>query len=217
MILKSLATLIFSSNAFTAVVVDCSEAYLSPNTKCEQIRCDEKYQSFLGTWSGPMEELVDFGPNPFYRPYQNVISYSAADCLRNFDTGETFIIGRQTDTYPASQGKDAKVENKLLITGKDKDGSPFLRTVNLKTKQQESWQLVHKNDAAVLSIWQNTGERAGRPYTVETIDAKDWNVANPNVEHRRNVTVTLDSGGFKVVLIRGYHTKQPEASCPTSL
>lgn len=196
------------SDPVSAATVDCSLAYASGTVACEQIECDEKYQSFLGTWSGPMESLVNFGPVPTYRKYQNTISYDAKDCLKNTENGDTFIVGRQTDIYPASGDLEAKSEEKLLITGKDKEGNPFLRTVDLNTKKQESWQLVYKNDVAVLSIWQIKGIQDGNPYSVQTIDAQDWTLSDPLAEHRRNVTVTLESNGFTRVLVRGYHTKQ---------
>lgn len=206
-IFSILVATFLSVSAF-AKEVDCSEAYGDENNRCEQIKCDEKYQSFLGTWSGPMESLIDFGPNPVYRKYLNTISYSPLDCLKNLDNGDTFIIGRQTDLFPATGNMPAKTEAKLLITGKDAKQQPFLRTVDLSTKKKESWQLVHKNDVAVLSIWQIQGTQNGAPYTVETIDAQDWTVSHPTVEHRRNVTVTLKSGDFTRVLVRGYHTKK---------
>lgn len=197
---------LFLSTAVRASI-DCSEAY-TETARCERIQCDEKYQSFLGTWSGPMEELISFEATPVYRAYQNKITYDSADCLRNQENGETFIVGRQTDTYPKAHGLEPKTETKLLVTGKDKNDNPFLRTINLTTKKMESWQLVYKNDVAALSIWQIQGIQDGNSYTIETIDAQDWTVGNPAAEHRRNVTVTLDAGGFKRVLIRGYHTKQ---------
>ncbi len=196
------------SSQVNAAYVDCSDAYPNGPAQCEQIKCDEKYQSFLGTWTGPMESLVDFGPTPIYRRYHNTISYRSEDCLKNVGNGDTFIIGRQTDLYPASGNLEAKTENKLLITGKDREGTPFLRTMDLTTKEQHSWHLVYKNDVAVISIWQMNGTRDGVPYSVQTIDAQDWTVPNPITEHRRNVTVTLESGGFTRVMVRGYHTKR---------
>ncbi len=189
-----------------AISIDCSDAYLEP-TKCERVQCLENHQTFIGTWSGPMESLVDFGPAPIYRKFHNEIRYDSSDCLRNLENGETFIIGRRTDRYEAFQDKPAMTEQQLLITGKTKDNEPFLRTIDLTTRKKESFNLVHKNDVAVLSIWKLQGVQEGVPFVVETIDAKDWTVKDPTSEHRRNVTVTLESGGYKRVLVRGYHTK----------
>lgn len=215
MIIRTLISfgIITSTSISFAVQTDCSEAYKSGAAKCEQIKCDEKYQSFLGTWTGPMEILSDFNEPPTYRKYQNTVTYSDADCLKNIDNGDTFIIGRQTDSFPASNGLNAKIEHKLLITGKDSKGIPFLRTVDLSKKLTDeervlSYELVHKNDVAVMSVWQINGVLNGKPYVLETIDAQDWTVANPASQNRRNVTVTLESEGFKRIFVRGYHTKQ---------
>lgn len=138
------------------------------------------------------------------------MTYQASDCLKNIETGDSLIIGRQTDVFPASDNLPESVELGLLITGRDVNGNPLLRTVEfLKTgNKTTSYQLVHKNDVAVLSIWKSAGVEKGHPYTVETIDAKDWTVNSPHLQNRRNVTVTLEAGGFRRVLVRGYHTKQ---------
>ena len=107
-----------------ASVKDCSEAYGIP-TQCEQVACSEKYQTFLGTWSGPFESYSRELSTPteaVFRPYQNEITYAESDCLKNILAGDTFIIGRRTDVYPEFRGLAAHITYGSLITGRKSDG-----------------------------------------------------------------------------------------------
>src|SRR5665213_1990399 len=83
--------------------VDCSDANAGKPAQCIRIPCDAKYQTFLGTWKGPfhayVRELSKNGTTVF-RPYENTTTYAATDCLKNSDSGETFIIGHMTNVYP---------------------------------------------------------------------------------------------------------------------
>ncbi|MCM2281091.1 MAG: hypothetical protein NDI61_04520 [Bdellovibrionaceae bacterium] len=132
--LKSIAAVaaILACHTVSAAKIDCSEVYKASAT-CERVACDEKYQSFIGTWSGPFQaysQELSTQKKSVYRGFQNTITYSEADCLKNVDNGDVFIVGRRTDAYAPIENLPAKTETGLLITGKKKDGSPFLRTVD---------------------------------------------------------------------------------------
>src|SRR5450432_3283387 len=98
--------LISLPGAAIADAVDCSDAYGLAAQRAP-VPCDTKYQTFLGTWKGPfhayVRELSKDGKTVF-RPYENTTVYTAADCLKNPEGGETFIVGHMTDSYPEFSG-----------------------------------------------------------------------------------------------------------------
>ena len=59
--------------------------------------------------------------------------YAAADCLKNADSGETFIIGHMSDAYPEFSAFPAIriIACSLRVLP---DGSPFLRIVDEKKR-----------------------------------------------------------------------------------
>lgn len=205
--------ILFALNAFAdSDSIDCSEAYGGTKATCIRVVCDEKYQSFLGTWSGPFQAYVR--ETSAFRPYQNVVTYSEVDCLQNTETGDKFIIGRRTDNFPAFNGLAAKIEKALLITGKRKDGTPFLRTID--DEGTFDYQLIYQNKPANLSIWgftvpasQNSPELR---FTV--IDGQDFSETSV---HKRNVTVSMSVGPqtapvWEGVVGSGYHSLNPKDS-----
>jgi hypothetical protein len=191
-----------SAAAAVGTVRDCSEAFAGEAKSCVVIACPERYQEFLGTWTGPFQgfdrELGGF------RPFENRVSYSEADCLETVDTGDRFIVGRRTDDYPAFQGLAAKTETGLLITGTHQDGSPFLRTVG--AEGASDYQLVYKSDVQSLSIWRLTVSTPDGGMTFTTVDGKDFEA--PEGVHSRKVVVSLEmpAAGFAGVVSKGHHT-----------
>jgi hypothetical protein len=174
--------------------VNCSAAYGGRASTCVPVPCSALYQTFIGTWSGLFHAYVRQLSSPgdsVYRPYHNVITYRAKDCLKNTRTGETFIMGYQTDRYPAFRGLAAKVSKGLLITGREADGTAFLRTVS--HGQISDWSLAFRDAALKLVIWkfrvQASADNPSMTYTI--IDQRDFITAIP---HTRDVTVVLTVG-----------------------
>lgn len=192
--------------------VDCSAAYGGQPTTCEQVPCDQRYSTFLGTWSGQFwsyERKKSTDSKSVYRPYRNSVAYSASDCLKDPKTGDIFIMGHQTDDYPVFQDLPAKTTKGLLITGRKADGSPFLRTVGQEGSYD--YALVYRNTAAKLAIWKLTvpGSGSNPPMTFTTIDGKDFTVPNGET---RDVTVTMavgpvDAPYWEGVIAYGSHTR----------
>jgi len=195
--------------------VDCSEAYGGKPMRCERVTCEAKFQSFVGVWKGPFQayvkELSKDGKVVF-RPYDNTTTYTAAECLKQSGSGESFIIGRMTNVYPAFSGLPAHTDHSLLITGANADGSPFLRTVD-ERKQVTTFRLDYKNGPASLAIW--TLVVPGHDHAPEmeytTIDGRDLTATGVD---RRNVTLTLRVGPkptpfFEGVIGSGFHVRQP--------
>jgi hypothetical protein len=192
-------------------LVDCSEAYGGKPSRCERIAPPEKYRDFLGTWEGPFE-AYDRTLKAF-RPYRNRVSYSAADCLRNVQTGDVFIIGRKFDSYPSYRSQAARTAKGLLITGQlaGDQQRPFLRTVD--EEGVNTYERVYVNDPAELSIWRlNVPAAAGQPAMAFTvIDGRDLTDATAN---KRLVTVTMALGPadrpmWQGVVAKGYHSLTP--------
>ncbi len=192
---------------------DCSADYGGHAALCRRVSCNRRYASFLGIWRGEFHAYVrgkSAPGEPVYRPYRNSVSYSANDCLENPKTGESFIVGHQTDRYPAFEGLPAKVEKSLLIIGRAATGEPFLRTVN--GRRVHTFALAYRNRAAGLSAWRLDLPAAhGNPaMTFTTIDGRDLSAPG---KHRRNVAVTLAVGPasapyWRGVIVYGSHTKQ---------
>lgn len=192
---------------------DCSADYGGRAASCERVPCSKKYQSFLGTWQGEFHAYVrskSTAGKAVYRPYRNSVRYSPSDCLENPKAEESFIVGRQTDRYPAFEGLPAKVERSLLIIGRDGVGKPFLRTVKKRTVHR--FALTCRNAAASLSIWTLRMPAAnGKPaLTFTTIDGRDFSAP---AKQARNVTVTLAVGPasapyWQGVIVYGSHAKQ---------
>lgn len=191
--------------------VDCSAEY-GQASSCEKIPCGAIYSDFIGTWSGQFyayERDKSKGGKPVYRPYRNTISYSQDDCLKNATTGDSFIVGHQTDDYPAFEELPARTSNGLLITGKKADGTSFLRTVNKEGRHD--FEMVYRNSAAKLVIWKlDIPSADGKPPTsITTIDGRDYSAATKD---SRDVIVTMtvgppDAPYWEGVIAHGTHSK----------
>lgn len=197
----------------SALEKDCSEAYGGRAATCIQIVCDAKYETFIGTWSGPFLSYVrelSSDTKIVHRPYNNSISYSKNDCLQNVDSGDTFIIGRRVDQYPEFNGLPEEMKTGLLITGKNSMGKPFLRTSD--GEGVFDYQLEFQNLAANISIWSLhiPASSESPEMTFTTIDGQDFSAIN---EHKRNVTVTMIVGPvnqpiWQAPIAFGFHTKK---------
>jgi hypothetical protein len=216
MISRSIALILLLSPPILARAQtgDCSEAYNGKPSQCVRVACEVKYQSFLGTWKGPfhayVRELSKDGKTVF-RPYENTTTYAAADCLKNPDANETFIIGHMTDTYPEFSGLVGHTERSLLITGTASDGSPFLRIVDEK-KRMSNYQLEYQNKAASMVVWTLLipGRDSSPDMLYSTIDGRDLTADGSD---RRNVTITLRVGPkgqayFDGIVGYGFHVRQ---------
>jgi hypothetical protein len=199
----------------SAQAVDCSDAYSGKPAQCVRVACDAKYQIFLGTWKGPfhayVRELSKDGKTVF-RPYESTTAYAAADCLKNPDAGETFIVGHMTDIYPEFSGLAGHTEHSLLITGTSSDGSAFLRIVDEK-KRLSTYQMEYQNKAASLAVWTLLipGHDSSPDMLYSTIDGRDLTAEGID---RRNVTITLRVGPkgqayFDGIIGYGFHVRQP--------
>lgn len=194
--------------------VDCSEAYGGARTTCERTTCDEKYKTFIGTWSGPFESYerqLSTETQSVFRPFTNVVTYSEKDCLRNLANGDVFIVGRRVDTYSAFRNLPAKEERGLLITGLKSDGSPFLRTIDSQNGPV-AYTLEYQNKTASLSIWSLTVPpgQSSPEMKFTTIDGQD--LIDERV-HKRNVTVTMTVGPsnspiWEGVIVKGHHSRK---------
>lgn len=195
----------------TQATVDCSAAYGGASARCVPQACSALYRSFMGTWTGSFETYsrkLSTAGHDVYRPFHNAVHYAPGDCLSNPASGESFIVGHETDRYPAFRGLPAKVTHSLLITGRHRDGTPFLRTVN--GTRVLNYALAYHNAAAKLAIWQLARYSAGgQGMAVTVIDAKDFTRHGPPT---REVTITLDLGPkdhpyWSGVLAYGSHTR----------
>lgn len=200
--------------------MDCSAAYGGKAAICERVSCDEKYLSFIGKWAGPFEAYVQelsSNTHSVFRPFSNIVTYSEDDCLRNVADGDTFIIGRRTDNYPAFGGLPEKTSCGLLVTGKHQDGSPFLLTVDDENGPNK-YQLEYKNALANLSIWSLTVPAKGKSPEMRflTIDGQDF---KETATHKRDVTVTMSIGPadkpfWEGIVTKGYHSLTPPNRAP---
>ena len=207
------------SSASAAVVptkagptVNCAEDYGGAAASCQQVPCNGLYRSFLGTWSGQFWAYVrnksTAGKN-VYRPYQEAVTYAADDCLRNTRTGDTFIVGHQTERYPPFEGLASKTATNLLITGEKTDGTPFLRVT--MEHHTYDYTLRYKDGPAKLSVWElQVPASNGQPQMrFTTIDGRDFTAHG----HTRDVTVTMMVGPiskpyWQGVIAYGSHTKE---------
>lgn len=191
---------------------DCRAVYGGRADSCERIPCSTLYRSFLGSWSGPFRSYVrsrSTATKNAYRPYHETVVYRAADCLRNGATGDTMIVGHQTDSYPAYKGLPGKVSRSLLITGERSDGAPFLRlTMQHRTY---NYMLRYEDKPAKLDVWKlHLPAAKGRPpMTFTTVDGQDFMARRQT----RYVTVTLTVGPrskpfWQGVIAYGSHTKR---------
>jgi hypothetical protein len=200
--------------AAVADTVDCSDAY-GKAAQCARVPCDAKYQTFLGTWKGPFHAYVrDLSKDgkPVFRPYENTTVYTAADCLKNPETGETLIVGHMTDTYAEFSGLAGHSDHSLLITGTSSDGSPFLRIVDEK-KRLSDYKQEYFNKPAGLAVWTLLipAHDSSPEMLYSTMDGRDLTAEGMD---RRNVTITLRVGPkgqayFEGVVGYGFHVRQP--------
>jgi hypothetical protein len=191
--------------------VDCSAAF-GHAASCVVVPCGALYGSFLGTWSGEFhayDRQKSIPGKDVYRPYRNSVAYTEADCLKDPQTGDTFIEGHQTDDYPAFQDLPAKVAHGLLISGRHTDGTPFLRAVG--EHDHYDYVLVYRNTAAKLAVWRlSVPASGGNPaMTFTTIDGRDFGAT---AGETRDVTVTLtvgptDTPYWEGVIAYGSHTR----------
>lgn len=197
----------------TNILQNCSAAGGGESASCVRVACGAKYKTFLGTWRGRFEAYVRKQSAPghtVFRPYAESVTYGADDCLRNTANGDIFIVGHQTDHYPAFGKLSAKISRSLLITGQHASGTPFLRTVG--DDGTYDYALVYQNKAASLSIWQlHLPASKGNPeMTFATIDGRDFNTKS---KYKRDVTITMQVGPSKApywsgVIAYGWHARQ---------
>lgn len=174
--------------------VNCRDAYGGKPNQCVRVPCSGSFQPFIGTWAGPFWSYMqkESAPGkPVFRPYRNVIVYTGDSCLKNSGTGETFIVGRETDDYPAFRNLPAKTEHSLLITGTKAGGELFLRTVS--SEGAYDYSLVYKNSAANLAVWKLRvpGANGNPEMNFTIIDGRDFTAAESQA---RFVEVTLAVG-----------------------
>lgn len=202
-----------AEGAGPAAAQDCSADYGGKPATCVRVACDAKYRRFIGTWRGQFHAYVRKQSRPghaVFRPYEESVAYAADECLRNTANGDVFIVGRESDAYPAFGKLPAKVEKNLLITGRHADGAPFLRTV--RSDGAYDYRLVFRDEAATLSIWRLRLPAANGqpPMTFTAVDGRDWNASST---HRRDVTVTMQVGPdetpyWRGVIAYGWHARQ---------
>lgn len=202
-----------------AAPINCSKDYGASIATCRRIPCSALYRSFLGTWSGEFRAYVrsqSTDKKDVYRPYHEVVSYAPSDCLWNLKTHDSFIVGHQTESYPAFNGLPGKVERNLLITGRRADGAPFLRVT--AGGHTYDYKLRYKNSAAQLTVWELAlPAKQGQPQmTFTTIDGRDF--AAP--ADTRSVTVTLTVGPpaapyWRGVIAYGSHTRSAASALIT--
>jgi hypothetical protein len=212
--LSLILILFIQASTLSAKDVDCTEAYSTPS-QCEIVACLPKYKEFIGNWSGPFlayDRELSTEEKTIFRPFQNKVSYSESDCLKNKENGDVFIIGRRVDQYPAFMDAPEKKVRGLLITGRTKEGTPFLRTID--NEGINNYEPVYQNSAANLSVWKLTVPASENSPEMEftTIDGKDF---NENLTHKRNVTVTMRVGPaskplWEGVIAKGYHSLSKE-------
>jgi hypothetical protein len=193
--------------------IDCSQVYGTP-AKCEQVTCDDKQKTFLGTWTGPFQSYaqeLSTAEKSIFRPFQNSVTYTKSDCLKNIENGDVFIVGHRTDNYPEFRSLPAKTQAGLLVTGTRADGTPFLKTID--ADGINSYSLVYKNPSAVFAVWNLTiSATANMPeMRFTTIDGRDFLATDSN---KRNVVVTMSLGPvekpiWEGVVSQGSHTLQP--------
>jgi len=203
---------IIANTSAIAAAIDCSIAY-GKAAQCERIACSKKYKSFIGKWTGTFQSYsqeLSTESAVIFRPFQNEIIYDESDCLKNVVNGDTFIIGKRTDRYPAFQGLPSKVSKGLLITGSKSDGIPFLKTSDEEGFNE--YTLLYQNNAAVLSVWELVVPASTDGKTPEmrftTVDGQDF-LEQGN--HKRNVTVTMSLGPkqnpvWEAVIVKGFHS-----------
>lgn len=201
------------ANAHANTLQNCSTDYGGKSASCVRVACDAKYKTFLGSWNGKFEAFVRKQSTPghaVFQPYAESVTYDADDCLRNPANGDVFIVGHQTDRYPAFGKLPAKISRGLLITGQHGDGTPFLRTVG--GEGTYDYALVYQDKAASLSIWRlHLPASKGSPaMTFTTVDGRDFNAKS---KYQRDVTVTMQVGSEKTpywqgVIAYGWHARQ---------
>ena len=180
---------------------------------CSQLVCPEKYQEFIGTWTGTFWAYVEAKSspqNPVYRPYRDTVSYTGVSCFENTVNHDRFIVGKQTDDYGTYGSLPAKTETALLITGDSADGSPFLRTVT--SQGTYDYSLAFHDAGAKLAVWTLTIPASGSnpAMTFTTIDGKDLLATGSDT---RDVTITLQVGPaaspyWQGVIAFGSHTRR---------
>ncbi len=199
-----------------AMALACSRASVaasSQNVADATVPCGALYQPFLGTWSGRFWAYVraeSTSSKTVYRPYDETVIYTNDGCRRNTQTGDTFVVGNETDRYPAFGRLPAKTSHGLLITGRRADGTPFLRTAD--DQGTHDYSLVYRNEAAKLAIWQLRIPASAQSPEMDftTIDAQDFKAAGGDT---RDVTVTLTVGTpsspyWQGVIAYGSHSKR---------
>jgi len=199
-----------TSYADSALIKDCSEVFGKPSA-CKVIRCSDRHQKFIGTWQGPFSSYsreLSNESNSIFRPFNNTVTYSEEDCLENVENGDSFIMGRRTDVYPEFEGLPGKTVKGLLVTGRKKDGTLFLRTVDEENGICD-FKLEYRNLLAGMTVWSFVVPESDFSPAMRftTIDAQDQTMAS---ELRMNVTVTMSIGPadapyWEGVVTKGYH------------
>jgi hypothetical protein len=191
--------------------VNCSEDSGGAAASCEPVPCNARYRAFLGTWSGEFWSYIrsrSTATKSVYRPYHELVTYAAADCLRDLKTGDSFIVGHQTESFPAFDGLPAKTTRNLLISGQKADGAPYLRIA--MRHHTYDYRLRYEDSAAKLAVWElDVPASQGQPrMTFTTIDGRDFGAEG----RTRTVTITLALGPparpyWQGVIDYGAHTR----------
>lgn len=163
-----------------------------------------------------LDKLKKYFPNSFggenpksqfpqmFRPYNNKVTYSENNCVRNIRNGDEFIFAEQEDSYPEFQMLRAETKKGLLVTGKNSNKAAFLKTWNPEFGLVE-YDFAEKDESRDLSIWKKD---FGGGMTMTIIDGRDLSVKQV---HKRHVTLVLTikagSFNFEAPITMGHHSQ----------
>lgn len=200
------------SYAQTGTLIDGSRFYALPpkSVEVKLVDCPKSYQDFMGTWTGDFQAYDQ--KTKAFRPFRNQIVYDG-NCYENVKTGEQFVVGERTDTYPEYGGLPTKIETSMLITGMTGSAirKPFLRAIDKENGLIE-YQKVFEDKGLEMSIWefQPKQKENQSPMRFRILDFR-----NPLNEKKleRLVFVSLRVGNaeapyFEGVVVKGSHSQE---------
>ncbi len=136
-------------------LVNCAE-WATGNSQCYRTQCSGSFTDMLGIWDGRYQ--INDETFTEFRPLESRQVFSKNGCYLNTSGSESYLVGKQTDYYPAYKNLAERRTEKLVVYIKSNAPNTMqevLRFVN-SAGEFNDYKLKELNSRTGERVWTNT-------------------------------------------------------------